>query len=62
MRGKVICWGEMNEGKPVEELAEFMVYCCAERKNKEASVAWKLIAVNFDPRAVGGVVIASAAR
>ena len=39
--------GEMNEWEQVEELAEFMAYCCAERKNKEATVAGKLVAVTF---------------
>ena len=38
--------GEMNEWELVEELTEFMAYCCAERKNKETTVAEKLIAVN----------------
>ena len=37
----------MNEWEQVEELAEFMAYCCAERKNKEATVAGKLVAVTF---------------
>ena len=38
--------GYMNEWELVEELAQFMAYCCAERKNKEATVAGKLVAVN----------------
>ena len=38
--------GEMNEWELVEELTEFMAYCCAERKNKESTVAGKLVAVN----------------
>ena len=38
---------DMSEGGLVEELAEFMAYCCAERKNKEATVAGKLVAANF---------------
>ena len=37
----------MSEGELVEKLAEFMAYCCAERKNKEATVAGKLVAVSF---------------
>ena len=37
----------MSEGELVEKLAEFMAYCCAERKNKEATVAGKLVAANF---------------
>ena len=37
----------MNEWELVEELTEFMAYCCAERKNEEATVAGKLITVNF---------------
>ena len=27
--------GEINEWEMVEELTEFMAYCCAERKNYE---------------------------
>ena len=39
--------GEMNERQVVEELTEFMAYCCAEWKNMESTVAGKLVAVNF---------------
>ena len=47
MRAKGDCLGgDMNEWELVEELAEFMAYSCAERKNKEAVVAGKLVAVN----------------
>ena len=38
--------GGINPWERVQELAEFMAYCFAERKNKEATVAWKLIAAN----------------
>ena len=47
MRGKGNWLGkEQGEWELVEELTEFMAYCCAERKNKEATVAGKLLAVN----------------
>ena len=36
-----------SEGELVEELTGFMAYFCAERKNKEATVAGKLVAANF---------------
>ena len=36
----------MCEGELVEELAEVMTYCCAERKNKEASGAGNMVTVN----------------
>ena len=35
----------MNEWELVEDLTEFMAYCCAENKNKESTVAGKLVAV-----------------
>ena len=38
---------EMNEWELVYELTKFMAYYCAERKNKEATVARKLIAATF---------------
>ena len=42
-------WLEM--GRPqmelVDELTEFMAYCCAVRKNKEGTMSGKLVAVNF---------------
>ena len=48
MRGMGIWLGEeMNEWELVEELTEFMAYCCAERKNKEATVAGKLDSLNY---------------
>ena len=53
--------GDMNEWELVEELADFMAYCCAERNNKEATVAEKLVAVNVYHEKVGGVVVAGAA-
>ena len=31
----------------VDELAEYMAYCCAIRGNRETTVAGKLVAVNF---------------
>ena len=31
----------------VAELAEFMGYCCAEKRNKETTIAGKLVAINF---------------
>ena len=37
--------GDMNEWELVEELAEFVAYCCAGRKKKEATVAGKRVAV-----------------
>ena len=37
----------MDEWELVDELTEFMAYCCAERKNKEATAAGKLMAVKF---------------
>ena len=38
---------ELGEWELVEELTGFMAYCCAERKNMEATVAGKLMAVNL---------------
>ena len=53
---------DMSEGELVEELADLMAYCFAERKNKEATVAGKLAGGSeLLPRAMGGVVIAAAA-
>ena len=55
MRRKEI-WlgGQKNGGELVEELAEFMAHCCAERKNREATMAGKLVAVNvYDEQWVG---------
>ena len=49
MRGKInSLGGEMNEWEIEEELAEFMAHCCAEKKNRESTVAGKLVAVNVD--------------
>ena len=31
----------------VDELAEYMAYCCAVRGNRESTVAGKLVAVDF---------------
>ena len=47
MRGKGD-WlmGEMNNWKLVDERTEFMACCCADRENKEAIVAGKLMAAN----------------
>ena len=56
MRGK----GIWLAGELVDELAEFMAYCCADWKNKNATVAGKLVAVNL-PRAVGGAILTAAA-
>ena len=47
--------GEMNEWELVEELTEFMAYCCAERKNKESTVEGKLAAVNVYYKQVVGL-------
>ena len=38
---------EMNEWELVDELMEFVGYCCMERKNKHVTVAAKLIAMIF---------------
>ena len=40
--------GDMSEMELVKELSEFTAYCCAERKNKEATVAGKMVAVNVN--------------
>ena len=40
--------GGMKEWELEDELKELMAYCCAERRNKEATVAGKLIASNFN--------------
>ena len=37
----------MGETELVAELAEFMGYCCAEKENKETTIAGKLVAINF---------------
>ena len=39
----------------MEELTEFMAHCCAERKNKEATVAGTWMAVNFNHEQWGGL-------
>ena len=46
---KKSCWldARMSEAELVEELVEFMAYCCAVRGNKETTVAGKMVAVNF---------------
>ena len=36
-----------GEMELVAELAEFMGYCCAEKGNKEATIAGKLVAIKF---------------
>ena len=43
------CWLQkgMGEMELVAELAEFMGYCCAEKGNKETTIAGKLVAINF---------------
>ena len=48
LRGRS-CWLEATapELEVVDELAEYMAYCCAVRGNRESTVAWKLVAVNF---------------
>ena len=40
--------GDMSEVELVKELliAEFTAYCCTERKNKEATVVGKMVALN----------------
>ena len=56
MRGKGNWLGnELGEWGLVEELTEFMAYCCAEGKNKEATVAGKLMAVNVYHEQWGGL-------
>ena len=52
---------ELGEWELVEELTEFMAYCCPERKNKEATVAGKLMVVTFYHEQWGGAVSAAAA-
>ena len=43
------CWLQkgMGEMERVAELVEFMGYCCAEKGNKETTIAGKLVVVNF---------------
>ena len=43
------CWLHkgMGEMELVAELAVFMGYCCAEKGNKETTIAGKLVVVNF---------------
>ena len=43
------CWLEAtaSELEVVDELAEYMAYCCAVRGNRESKVAGKLVVVNF---------------
>ena len=36
-----------SELEVVDELAEYMAYCCAVRGNRDSTVAGKLVAVNF---------------
>lgn len=38
---------ELGEMELVAELTEFMGYCCAEKGNKETTIAGKLVAINF---------------
>ena len=58
MRGKDNCLGkELGEWELVEELTEFIAYCCAEGRNKEATVAGKLMAVNFYHEQWGGLTL-----
>ena len=38
---------ERGEAGMVEELLRYMAFCCAVKRNKEATVAGKLVAVNF---------------
>ena len=46
LRAKRNWLGAYEREELVEELAEFMAYCCAERNNKDATVEGKLMAVN----------------
>ena len=46
---------ELGEWELMEELTEFMAYCCVEKKSKEATVAGKLIAVNVYHEQWGGL-------
>ena len=56
MRGKGKWLGkELGEWELVKELTEFMAYCGAARKNKEATVARKLMGVNFYHEQWGGL-------
>ena len=43
------CWLEVtaSELEVVDELAEYVAYCCAVRGNRESTVVGKLVAVNF---------------
>jgi len=43
------CWlrKDMGEMELVEELAEFMGFCCAGKGNKESTIVGKLVAINF---------------
>lgn len=45
----------------MDELAEFVVYCCAEWKNKEATVAGTLLPVNVYNEQWGGAATAASA-
>ena len=61
MRGNGNWLGKgLGEWELVEERTEFMADCCAERKNKEATVAGKLMAVNVYHEQWGGAVSAAA--
>ena len=56
MRGKGNRLGKkLDKWELVDELTEFMAYCCAERKNMEATVAWNLMAVNVYQEHWGGL-------
>ena len=56
MRGKGNWLGkQLGKWELVEELTEFMAYCGEEMKNKEATVAGKLMSVNFYHEQFGGL-------
>ena len=38
---------KMSEREVVDELVEYMVYCCAARGDRETTIASKLVAVSF---------------
>ena len=44
----------MDDWELADELAEIVAYWCAERKNKEATTAGKLMAVNIYHEQWGG--------
>ena len=54
LRGRS-CWLEAptSELEVVDELVEYMAYCCAVQRNRESTVAGKLVAVNFHEQWMG---------